>query len=328
MAFIRSYRQGRRVYRAVVKNTWDKRLKQPRQEVVKWLGRAGESTPEDDFHLGVSCRSAEEKFLVDALGRGRSLLMHGQWGVGKTFLCQRVCQLLRDSGHQAHYFRWTSPMGDFLKAICTALAIETEWIDEETEKAKRKTQAQLLEEIGGTLQEERHILIIDKAQDIPKGLRNHIELWLENGATLLLAATLPKRAELYLKFPRWELRPISLEQATKLVRAAGKHYKVKLAPQQVKELATHGNGNPQYLIRAVAELDLGHLVEPDQTEWIDGSPLVLGLLGGVMMLRYLALGLSDRNLMVLAGMGMGCAGVVRVMIARASKKRTKIGDRG
>jgi len=34
----------------------------------------------------------------------------------------------------------------------------------------------LLEEIGGTLQEEPVALIIDKAHDIPKQLRNHIEL--------------------------------------------------------------------------------------------------------------------------------------------------------
>jgi hypothetical protein len=326
MAFIRTIRQGDRLYRAVVKNTWDKTLKKPRQKVVKWLGRAGESVLAEDLPITMSCRSKEEKYLFSVLAKRRSLLVHGQWGVGKTFLAQRMYRILNDAGHPAHYFRWTSPIGEFIKQICEALTIATQHIDDEG-KTKRKTQAELLEEIGGTLHDDPQILIIDKAQDIPKGLRNHIEVWLENGACILLMATLPKKAEMYLKVPRWELKPLDQTQSLKLVLASSRHYSVKLKPYQARELATKGNGNPQFLIRSIAEIDIQAESDPDQAEWIDGSPIVLSLLGGLMMLRYLALGLSDRNLMVMAGMGIGMAAIARVMISRASKKRTKIGGR-
>lgn len=158
---------------------------------------------------------------------------------------------------------------------------------------------------------------------------------MENGAVILLVGTLLPRKELFLKVPRWEVLPLDAQQSMQLVRVAAEHFQVKLTrfsrgegtPTQQQALATHSNGNPQFLIRAVPEIDIGCQSDPDQTEWIDGSPLVLGLLGGVMMLRYLALGLSNRNLMIMARMGMGMAAIARLMIAKASRKRSKIGDR-
>ena len=234
MAFIRTFKQGSRQYRALVKSVWNKARQRSEQHIIRWLGRSEEAAT---VPLSRSFREREEKFLLTVLGRRRSLLMHGAWGVGKTFLAQRVCHLLNEQGHRAHYFRWTSPVGDFLKAICQALAIETEEFDEEGDKSRRKTQAELLEEIGGTLQEEPVVLIVDKAHDIPKQLRNHIELWLENGAVILLTGTLLPRKALFLKVPRWELAPLDARQSLQLVRAAAEHFQVNLARSQHQALA-------------------------------------------------------------------------------------------
>jgi|GEM_PF-5342269 len=102
MAFIRTFKQGGRQYRALVKSVWNKALQRSEQRIIKWLGRSQE---EHNIPLSRSFREREEKFLLGVLGRRRSLLMHGAWGVGKTFLVQRVCHLLNEQGHHAHYFR-------------------------------------------------------------------------------------------------------------------------------------------------------------------------------------------------------------------------------
>jgi hypothetical protein len=325
MAFIRTIRQGKRTYRAIVRNIWDKTAKKHRQQVVKWLGRTGETVPAEDLPITMSCRSTEEKYLFSVLTRRRSLLVHGAWGVGKTFLAQRVCLLLKEGRYSAHFFRWATPQGQFIKDICEALGIPTEKDNGDGEMV-RIPQAQLLQDIGLTLVEEQHILILDKAHSIPAQIRNHIEVWLEQGAVLLLVGTLPAKKELYLKFPRWELKPLDRTQSLKLVQAAARHYGVKLPYQQARELATKGNGNPQFLIRSVLDMDIQAEDDPDQAEWIDLSPLVMVGLCLLIALRFIGQGLSDRNLVIMGGMGAIAARVGYLVMARTNKKHSKIGQ--
>lgn len=278
----------------------------------------------ENFSLEMTCRSNEEKYIFDILTKRQSLLLHGQWGVGKSFVAQRVTNLLQKAGHKAHYFRWSTPAGDFVKEICKALDLKTQNVDEETEKATRIPQAQLLNDIGAEIRGGQHIIILDQAHSIPVAIRNHIGVWLESGAVLLLVATLPKRSEIYLKFPRYELPPLDYQRSVKLVLAAVRHYDIKLTSNQVRELATHGNGNPQFLIRAVKEQNIGILADPDQNEWIDGTPIVLGLLALLMVLRVVGMGLSDRNLIVMGGLGTAAMRLTQITVVRMSSKRGRI----
>lgn len=319
MAFIRTFHQGKRQYQALVQSVWNRDKKRSEQRVLKWLGRTSEPVSEENFSLSMSFRSTEEKFLVAALSKKRAMLMHGEWGVGKSFLAQRVCLLLKEAGYSAHYFRWTQPQGEFIKSICQALDLKTE-----TEDGKRITQAELLTNIGIDLRGGQHILAIDKAHNIPLVVRNHIEVWLEGGAVILLVATLPKRAEMYLKFPRWELKPLEYFHSFRLVIAAAAHFKVKLNYRQARELATHANGNPQLLIRAVSEHDIGVLGDPDQPEWIDGTPFVLAACIGLAIIRYVGQGLSDKNLMVMGGISILIIRLFQIFTLRASRSRSKI----
>jgi hypothetical protein len=330
--FVKSITADGRTYQALVKSVWDKEKKQPRHKVIRWLGRVDDSVRYALFGAGYeaevrpvarmtrSFRSTEEKFICGALKRNRSLLLHGSWGVGKTFLAQRIAEELNASRRSAHFFRWSSPAGAFVSNICDALLIETKEENENGRLVKR-SQAALLEAIGERIADGRHVLIIDKAQQIPAALRNNFELWLECGAVVLLSATMPKRGELYLKFPRYELQPLDRRSSVELVRAAAAHLGVRLTPSQAQEIVTLGNGNPQFLIRAVAERDIGAVSDPDQAEWIDGTPLVIAALCCLMFLRFVGRGLHDENLMLMGGMALVVLRLAMLTIARVSKRR-------
>ncbi len=319
------------IYQALLRSVWDKEKKQPRQRVIRWLGRvdnkdtrfqmneAGTET-EETISVTRSFRSKEEKFLIDVLKRKRSILLYGNWGVGKTFLAQRVAEQLKAEGVQPFYFRWSSPQGTFISAIADALNVETKAENDKGKPIKRN-QNEVFDDIGEALAKGRKVLIVDKAQSIPVSLRNQFEVWLEQGATILLCATLPKRAELFLKFPRYELLPINRTDSAHLVRATANSYGLKLKSSTVNELVTLGNGNPQFLMRAVAENDIGSVSDPDQAEWIDGTPIVIGALCLLLLLRFIGRGMNDQNLVLMGGISMVILRLAMLTVSRVSKKR-------
>ena len=318
MAFIRRWTQGDREYRALVKSVWNREKKRSEPIVLKWLGRSSVTVEAEKFSLSMSLREIEENFLLRATERRRSLLVHGEWGVGKTFLARRLALLIRESGSKAHYEPWSTPAGSFIKSLATAMEVPTE-----TEAGKRRTQAEMCEEIGPELVHSKTILIIDKAHAIPTGVRNWIESWLESGAIIYLFATTPKRSDTWLKFPRWELGPLNAIASYKLVRAAATHYGVKVSEHRARELATISNGNPQFLIRGVLEDDIGADEVIDQTEWIDGTPLVVGMLAMLLIIRYLGQGTGDRNLVIMGGIASVLIRVMVLWTGRMSRRSTK-----
>ncbi|PIB06280.1 hypothetical protein AMR42_15105 [Limnothrix sp. PR1529] len=317
MAFIRRWMKGDREYRAIVKSVWSRERKRSEQQVLKWLGRV--DLPAEKFFLSSSLRGDEEKFLLEAVERRRSLLVHGEWGVGKSYLAQRLAQLIRDSGGRSHYEPWSTPAGGFVRSVAEAVGVETE-----TEEGKRRTQAEILGEIGPALVESQTVLLIDKAHNIPVAVRNSIEQWLETGAQIYLFATTPKRADMWLKFPRWELRPFSPEQSIKLITAAADHHRVQLDRDRARELATLANGNPQFLIRSVLEHDLAIESPADQNEWIDGTPLVIAGLALLLVIRYLGQGMGDRNLIIMGGIASVLIRVTVLWTGRVSKRSSKV----
>jgi hypothetical protein len=323
VAFVRQWKQGDRVYRALVQSVWNRDLKRPEQVVLRWLGRTEISDTGEADSLSRSFRSAEENFLVETASCRRSLLVYGAWGVGKSFLAQRVTTQLREARVKALYFRWSTPAGVFIKGICEALGVVTER-ENQSGKPVRVPQAELLEAIGPALVEQQAVLLLDKAQQIPVAIRNWIEVWLEAGATILLFGTLPRKAEIYLKFPRWELRPLEPIQSEQLVRAAAEHYGLTVSRAQRRQLATIGNGNPQFLIRAVQEALLGTEHQMDQSEWIDGTPLVIGALALLLIARYLGQGWSDRNLIVMGGIASVLMRVLALWSRRLSRAESRI----
>jgi hypothetical protein len=338
MAFIRTMNRANGIqYQVLLRSVWDKRRKQSRQIVVRWFGRVRhglawtqnedgdlmQTTTEQGISVTRSFRCDEENFITTALARKRSLLLYGNWGVGKTFLAQRVAEELLDRSIQSFYFRWTSPQGAFISGIADALGVDTH---EENDKGKpvKRNQNQLMDDIGESLARGEKVLIVDKAQNIPVALRNQFEVWLEQGATILLCATLPKRAELFLKFPRCELRPLSRESSLALVRANAARFGVTLSTSQAAEIVSASGGNPQFLIRAVSEFDIGTNQAVDHLEWIDGTPFIIACLCLLMLLRFIGRGLNDQNLVLMGGVSMVILRLTMLIIGRVSRRARTI----
>lgn len=332
--FIRNFQTSAGTYQALVRSRWHKGKQQSRQSVVKWLGRvssvvtwthndAGEC---EQVEFG-SFRQSETAFLCDALQRRRSLLLHGAWGVGKTYVAEQVAARLRGAGLRVCLVRSASPAGQFVAAMADALGLDL-MTENDNGKPRKKPQADVLAEIGDALTtDEKTVLIVDKAQSIPVTLRNYFELWHERGATLLLCATLPRRAELFLKFTRYELKPLPQLAAKQFVSAACAVWRVSLTPSERAEVLAHGNGNPQFLLRGLYERELSLVSEPDQTEWIDGTPLVIAALVGLIALRYVGRGLGSEALMIAGGVAFAVLRLMRLTLRRGNRNSRTIGER-
>jgi hypothetical protein len=268
-------------------------------------------------------RNNEKIFLCETLRRGQALLMFGDWGCGKTYLALQV----RDAIAGSIYLPWASPVGDFVKALAGYLGVEATTLkgDVGKEKYVRKTQQELLVEIGAELEKTKPVLIIDKAQSIPVTLRNHVEQWIDRGVAILLVATLPQGRELYLKFPRWKLKPLSYWDSYRLVKEMAIARNVEIRHEQARAIASKGNGNPQLLLRAVNELSIDVETEVDAaTDWIDLTPVVLVFLCLLIVLRYIGQGTNNSNLMIMGGLAAIAVRIGIMLSGKISKSRPRI----
>ena len=264
-------------------------------------------------------RNSEKIFITETLMRGQALLMFGDWGVGKTHLALQI----KDSIPNSIYLPWASPVGDFVKALAGYLSIDP--TRQSNGRDVRKTQQELLVEIGDELAKTKPVLIIDKAQSIPVTLRNHAEQWIDRSVPILLVATLPQGRELYLKFPRWKLKPLSYWDSYRLVKELAVQKGVELSNHQIRAIASKGNGNPQLLLRAVNEKSIDIETEVDAaTDWIDLTPVVLVMLCLLIVLRYIGQGVNNSNLVIMGGLAAVVARIGYMLSTKVSKKQSQI----
>jgi hypothetical protein len=327
--FVRVHRRGSRVYRSLVENFWDKEKKQSRQRTVRWLGRSPEAEVAARQAIAPELNRSEEKqFLTNALvEKHRPILLYGDEGVGKSWLAKEMVEELRDRNLEAHYLRWASPAGDFIKGLARLLDIDCEQEDPETGKTKKLSQSQLLDLIGHELKESPKIcLILDKAHDIPKSVRNHFEHWLEDGVRMLLVATKPKRGNVYLRASRVELRPFDQAASREIARIFAKEKGIKLSDRAVEEIAKSSGGNALAIRQMVIDCELQIVSEPDQLSkrWVSAGPLIVVILAAIIIVRAVGMGLGDKNLKAIGLASVALISVARTINSETSKSRNFI----
>jgi hypothetical protein len=229
--------------------------------------------------------------------------------MGKTFLLRMVLDRLRSDGVICAYFEPATPK-NLLVAIADLVGVGVKTLE-----GKGKTVEVLKQELLQWFSVNQAVLIFDDAHFLQAQFRLFLKKLKDAGVPLLLAATSPPRADIFIYTPRIELQPLSEYQIRDLMEREAIAMGTDLKPYQISQLQSRAGGNPMLAKRAIEEGFLGIQNEAgDHGRYFDITPLLL-LVGIVFVCyRFIGLGTGNQSLYILAGIG----GAIFIGIARLS----------
>jgi Holliday junction resolvasome RuvABC ATP-dependent DNA helicase subunit len=267
-----------------------------------------------------SYRSRKKNRIVAALLANSSLLVIGEPGSGKTFLAQTVIEELQDRGFTVA----TPPIGT-VKQILVDIATDL-GVDTETLEGKSMTAQQLRDAIAEWLEENNAFLVLDDVHRFPASMRYWLEQLHIQEQPMLLLATYPPARDIFLKLPRIELDPLPDKYIREIMKDEAESLGIELNSGQMADLQQRTGGNPMLARRTVREEYLGlEGYAHDHTQWIDGTPLLIGGLMLFMILRFLGLGFNNTSLYLIGGMLTVTVGIVRLMIYSLPRQSGRLG---
>jgi Holliday junction resolvasome RuvABC ATP-dependent DNA helicase subunit len=257
---------------------------------------------------------------VAALLADSSLLVIGEPGSGKSFLANTVIEELQDRG-----FVVATPRIGTVKQILTDIANDL-GVDTETLEGKSMTAQQLQEAIAEWLEENNAFLILDDVHRFPASMRYWLEQLHIQEQPMLLLATYPPARDIFLKLPRIELDPLPDKEIREIMRDEAQSLGIELNSGQMADLQQRTGGNPMLARRTVREEYLGlEGYALDHTQWIDGTPLLIGGLMLFMILRFLGLGFNNTSLYLIGGMLTVAVGIIRIFIYSLPRQSGRLG---
>ena len=229
--------------------------------------------------------------------------------MGKTFLIRQVMDRLRADGVVCAYFEPATPK-NLLVSIADLVGMDTKNLE-----GRSKTVEVLKQDLLQWFSVNQAVLIFDDAHFLMAQFRLFLKKLKDAGVPLLLAATSPPRADIFLYTPRIELQPLAEYQIRDLMEREAINLGTDLKPYQISQLQSRAGGNPMLAKRAIEEGFLGIQNEAgDHGRYFDITPLLL-LVGIVFVAyRFIGLGTGNQSLYILAGIG----GAIFLGIARLS----------
>lgn len=266
-------------------------------------------------------RQEEIRRIVEALQAGKSLLVLGESGSGKTYLGTQVGDSL---GYRYAIVSYAGAAKETLTEIAEQLNVP---IVSDDEKPKPLTAAQLRDALKDELKHSRSLLVVDDAHRWSSSLRYWLEDLYREGVLLLLLATNPPLKDIFLKLPIVELKPLSNDDIRSVMQREAADQGMSLTPAQFAELQTRAGGNLALAKRVIYEELLGITetrANQDQAQYIDGTPLLIALLAIVGIIRFIGLGLGDKALYVLGGILTLAALIIRSLLYAANRGKRKL----
>ena len=247
--------------------------------------------------------------LLNSLYSARSVLVTSSEGMGKTFLIRQVYDRLLADGVVCAYFEPATPK-NLLVGIADLVGMDTKNLE-----GRSKTIEMLKQDLLQWFSVNQAVLIFDDAHFLQAQFRLFLKKLKDAGVPLLLAATSPPRADIFIYTPRIELQPLAEYQIRDLMEREAITMGTDLKPYQISQLQSRAGGNPMLAKRAIEEGFLGIQNEAgDHGRYFDITPLLL-LVGIVFVCyRFIGLGTGNQSLYILAGIG----GAVFIGIARLS----------
>jgi hypothetical protein len=278
-------------------------------------------------------REAERQRLEENVARGRHTLLVGPIGIGKSHLLRAVARALPRAIAVDH----VRPVRMSLLALCQTLhaagdltvpgldAATFAWPDC-ARKLVRLNVRELTDAVVASLHERQYVLVLDQLEGATPSMAPTLERLL--GEAVVLGATRqlrPGLQKLWWAFEAVDLAPLARDEARRLLwSVAGPHEVADPTMFEAKVLAQAG-GNPHAIVemaRQVASAPRGGLQAIRDlwhgagVRYLDLTPLLLLVGAGLVAARFIALGLDDRDLYILAGSLGALFFVVRYLLTR------------
>ena len=278
-------------------------------------------------------RESERQRLEENAARGRHTLLVGPIGIGKSHLLRVVAGALPRALRVDH----VRPLRMSLLALCQALhaagALTVPGFDvaalawpDCARKLARLNVRELTELVMAGLHGREYVVILDQLEGATPSMASTLEHLLEEAVVLGATRQLrPGLQKLWWAFERVDLPPFGRDEARRLLWSVAEPHEVADPTMFEAKVLAQAGGNPHAIVemaRQVAGAPRGGLQAIRDlwhgagVRYLDLTPLLLLIGAGLVAARFLALGLDDRDLYILAGSLGALFFVVRYLLTR------------
>ena len=263
-------------------------------------------------------RAAERARLEANVATRRHSLLVGPIGCGKSHLLRAVAQTLPD----ALYVDAVRPFRVTLLTLCQALharqalrfgdgqPTDLAWPDC-AKRLGRLNIRELTDLVVASLADRSWVLVLDQLEGVTPSMGPALERLLE--VTCLLGATRqlkPGLEKLWWAFDRIDVAPLTREETRELLWTVADRDRIADPEMFEAKVLGQANGNPYAVVelvkqvagaRAVSRQAIRDLHHAAGVRYLDLTPVLLFVGAGIVVARFVALGLDDRDLYILAG---------------------------
>jgi type II secretory pathway predicted ATPase ExeA len=280
-------------------------------------------------------RAAELQRLRENVARGRHTLLAGKVGLGKSHLLRALNRELPRS----IYLEQIRPLRLSLLDLCQALhtrrdlaltAPDAPW-PEALKKLQRLNIRELTEVVARSLHDKGYVLVLDQLEGLTPTMAPTMERLLAEALVLGATSQLkPALQKVWWAFDRIELSPLTRDEARELLWALADPGQIADPAMFEAKVLAQADGNPYALVEMVRQVagdrplglqairDLHHGAG---VRYLDITPVLL-LVGAVILAtRFVALGLNDPDLYIIAGSLGAVFFVARYFLYRGLRRR-------
>jgi hypothetical protein len=245
-----------------------------------------------------------KKQIIPRLSNDKPFILIGQKGIGKTELLK--WSYAHYQKNDKLYITCDESRGEIIKKIARKLGIDT----------KKKKVGELEKEV---LQSHQKLtLFVDEIEKIKPKQSSFLTAWGNWNKVFLSGVNTRKEHAKRLFWGKQKIRVKGINYKARL--ELGRHVAKKLGclidPETIAHQSKGVPGRAWAIGKGEVVRDADERVEGEE---INIAPVLLVLVVGIMITRYVAMGLGERDLYVLAGIGMACSYLLRYVIRVISK---------
>jgi hypothetical protein len=280
-------------------------------------------------------RDTERGRLLANIARGRHTLLVAKIGAGKTYLLRAVAAECPEAVYVPH----VQPLRLGLLGLSESLHARGQLVladggrvpqawPECARLLGRVTVRELTAIVVASLRTRPTVLILDQLEAATPAMAPVLEACLESA--VVLGATRdcrPGLQKLWWAFERLDLPPLAREEAKALLWASVDRARIPDVALFEAIVLEQAGGNPHAIVEMARQVAgegpvpleaIRALQHGAGLRYLDLTPVLLLVAAGLVATRFVALGLDDRDLYILAGTLGALFFVVRVLLTRRS----------
>lgn len=234
---------------------------------------------------------------------GHSILVTGEAGSGKTPIARAVLGEMSD--------RFNCALADYkgsVKKCVTDIAqqlsiptTEPKFNSDGEEVGEKPLTADGIKDAIAENISPRILLLIDNAHRWPASLRYWLEGLQAAGAVLVLFSLTNPRKDIYLRLLTIEIEPPNDYEIRQVMQAEAARLGLKISQSRLAALQSGAGRNLMLARKVIHQEVLGINQEPEHSQYIDISPIIMAVLGGFAVLRFIGMGTGNKALYIVGG---------------------------